>query len=99
VTSKGYDCTPVNEEGEQELYASGLPAELGTDDDGKDGGTDKPKVGLGTNVQLMFYSLLWAFSSADAAAQVYTLPCSSRWLRVVDMPSPPACTGLSRTYL
>jgi len=84
----------VNEEGEQELYASGLPAELGTDDDGKDWELTSQRLGL----VLMFYSLLWAFSSADAAAQVYTLPCSSRWLRVVDMPSLPTCTGLSRTY-
>ena len=71
----------MNEEGEQELYASGLPAELGTDDDGNLFGTDEPKVGLGTNVLL----LLWTFSSTDASVQVCTLPCSSYQIRVVDM--------------
>ena len=48
---------------------------------------------------LMFYCLLLTFSSTDAAVQVCTLPCSSYRLRVMDMLSPPACTGLSRTYL
>ena len=48
---------------------------------------------------LMFYCLLWTFSSTDAAVQVCTLPCSSYRLRVMDMLSPPACTGLSRTLL
>ena len=48
---------------------------------------------------LMFYCLLWTVSSTDAAVQVCTLPCSSYRLRVMDMLSPPACTGLSRAYL
>ena len=48
---------------------------------------------------LMFYCLLWTFSSTDAAVQVCALPCSSHRSRVVDMHSPPACTGLSCTCL
>ena len=66
------------------------------------------RLGLGTyseltsqrlGLVLMFYCLLWTFSSTDAAVQVCTLPCSSYRLRVMDMLSPPACTGLSRTLL
>ena len=57
------------------------------------------KVSNARTLNVMRGLVLINYNRGAVAAYSCTLPFSNHRLRVVDILSPPACTGLSHTYL